>query len=99
MMEAKLEFKDVMKLASKKGGFEILKLLQTSEKKWGEIEKIVPEKHLISERLQEMLKMGLIEVLIKFDSPTGTKYYKLTESGRKITELLKKFEQEYNALS
>ena len=39
--------------------------------------------------------MGVIQILIIHDTPTGSKYYELTPLGKKIAENLIKMQEEY----
>ena len=88
-------FRDILESVAKKGGYEILLSLYESPKKWGTLERIVKDKQAVSFRLREFLNMGLIQISVRFDTPTGSKYYALTPIGQKIAQKLKEMQEDY----
>jgi len=82
-----------LKTLGKRGGVEILFALKDGRKKWADLEKAVKEKKSTSFRIKELLRSGLVQVIIIHDTPTGTKYYQLTPFGEKILEKIEEIER------
>ena len=90
-MENKLK---LLKLLSKKANLTILLALKDGNKKWSELLTLLYPRDLHN-GLKELLDLGLIQIAIIRDSPTGTKYYELTPLGKKIVELIEEIEKEF----
>ena len=72
----------LIKKITKTGNLKILFSLAESSKKWSQLEKITDKKTL-SKSIKELLDLGLIQVSITYDTPTGSKVYELTPLGKK----------------
>ncbi|ADC66228.1 hypothetical protein Ferp_2097 [Ferroglobus placidus DSM 10642] len=84
----------LIKKISKKPNITILFALKTGRKKWSELEKLLNKKY-VHQGIKELLDLGLIQIVIIRDSPTGTKYYELTPLGKRIVELIEEMEKEF----
>ena len=92
MISYQMELLDLLKKLSKTGNFKVLITLIDGPKKWKDLEKIIDKKTL-SQSIKELLKMKLIEPVIIYDSPTGSKAYELTPLGRYIVKKLEELEK------
>ncbi|RLI78955.1 transcriptional regulator [Archaeoglobales archaeon] len=95
MSQQSSKYRNMLESIAKKGGLEILISLKSSPKKWGELEKTVKEKKSVSYRLREFLNLGLIQITIIRDTPTGSKAYELTPLGKKIVKHIEEMEKEF----
>ncbi len=84
----------LLKLLSKKSNFTLLFALKEGRKKWSELSPLLYPRDL-QNGLKELLDLGLIQIVIIRDTPTGTKYYELTPFGKKIVELIEEMEKEF----
>ena len=76
------------------GSLEILEALRESKKRWSVLERIVGDKKILKERLDALIKYGLVEVEVIPDTPKrGTKYYKLTPFGELLLEKIRELEK------
>jgi len=95
MNHTPLEFRNIIKSIGKKGGLEILLSLKNGAKKWIFLENTVKDKQAVSHRLREFLNLGLIQITIIHDTPTGSKAYELTPLGKKIVKHIEEMEKEF----
>ncbi len=79
---------------TKKPLLTILYALNESPKRWSELEKLT-NKRYVHEGIKELINLGLVQIELIFDTPTGTKLYKLTPLGEKIVQLLQQIEKEF----
>ncbi|AEA47883.1 winged helix-turn-helix transcriptional regulator [Archaeoglobus veneficus] len=79
---------------SKKPNLTILLALKSGSKKWSDLEKLLNKKY-VYQGLKELLNLGLIEVVITHDTPTGSKAYQLTPLGKKIVQHIEEIEKEF----
>ncbi|AGK60965.1 transcriptional regulator, HxlR family [Archaeoglobus sulfaticallidus PM70-1] len=82
------------KKITKKTNMTILFSLKDSPKRWSELEKSIYKKDL-HKGIKELLDLGLIQITLRFDTPTGSKAYELSPLGKKIVQLLEQIEEEY----
>jgi DNA-binding HxlR family transcriptional regulator len=66
----------------------------SGSKRWSQLEKIVDKKTL-SNSINELFQLGLIQATIIHDTPTGSKAYELTPIGKKIISLIEEMEKEF----
>ncbi len=95
MNQTNYQFKKLLKTIGKKGCHEILLQLRQGSKRWIQLEKILRDKQALSYRIKELLNLGLIEVTIIHDTPTGSKAYQLTPLGKKIVQHIEEMEKEF----
>ena len=88
-------FRELIETLAKKGGLEILMTLKDSPKRWSWLEHQLKDKKSTSYRIKELIHLGLIEITIRHDTPTGTKAYQLSPLGRKIVKMLEQMEEEF----
>ncbi len=91
----KQEFRNLIETLAKKGGLEILFMLKDSPKRWSWIEHQLKDKKSTSYRIKELLNLGIIQLTIIPDTPTGTKAYKLSPLGQKIVKLIEEMQKEF----
>jgi len=84
----------LIKKISKKPNLTILLALKTGGKKWSELEKLLNKKY-VYQGIKELLDLGLIQIVVIRDTPTGTKYYELTPLGKRIVELIEEMEKAF----
>lgn len=97
-MDKGQNFKNVLKVLSKSGGYEILKALK-NEKRWSLLEEFIKDKRTLSFRLKELKQLGIVEVRKVEDTPKGTTVYSLTPFGKRLLFVLESLEEEYNEVS
>ena len=91
----KQNFQKLLEVLGRKGCYEILELLKDSPKRWGVLENAVKDKRAVSYRIRELLNLGIIELTIVQDTPTGSKAYKLSPLGQKILKHLEEMQKEF----
>ncbi|RLI77470.1 transcriptional regulator [Archaeoglobales archaeon] len=96
-MDNDQNFKEVLKVLSKSGGYEILKALK-NEKRWSLLEGLVKDKRTLSFRLKELKRLGIVEIKKVEDTPKGTTVYSLTPFGKKLLKVLENLEEEYDTI-
>jgi len=79
---------------TKKPILTILYALNEGPKRWSELEKLI-NKRYVHEGIRELLNLGLVEVELVFDTPTGSKAYQLSPLGKKVVQLLEQIEKEF----
>ncbi len=84
----------LLKKITKTGNFRVLIALNKGSKRWSQLEKITDKKTL-SNSVNELFQLGLIEATIINDTPTGSKAYQLTPLGQKVVQLLEQIEKEF----
>ena len=90
------DFEILMSFLSHSGSIKILYCLKNGAKRPKEIvEETKMDKTIVWRRVKELFKIGLIEVTIRHDTPTGTKAYQLSPLGRKIVKMLEQMEEEF----
>ena len=85
----------IIKTLSHSKSIEILFSLRAGSKRWSYLLKIAKDRKTLSHRIKELFELGLIQIDLVFDTPTGTKLYKLTPLGEKIVQLLQQIENEF----
>lgn len=85
---------DLLKKLSKTGNLKILLTLNEGSKRWSQLEKITDKKTL-SQSLNELFQLGLIEATIIHDTLTGSKAYQLSSLGKKVVKLLEQIGKEF----
>ncbi|WP_456468214.1 winged helix-turn-helix transcriptional regulator [Archaeoglobus sp.] len=95
MNPTKPSFKELLKTLGLKASYEILNLLKDKPKRWSELEKEIRDKQALSYRIKELLNLGILELTILNDTPTGSKAYQLSPLGKKIVKLLEEMEKEF----
>ncbi|WP_290596370.1 MULTISPECIES: winged helix-turn-helix transcriptional regulator [unclassified Archaeoglobus] len=91
----KPDFRRLIETLAKKGGLEILMMLKDSPKRWSWLEHQLKDKKSTSYRIKELLDLGILEITIIHDTPTGTKAYKLSPLGEKIVKLIEEMQKEF----
>jgi len=95
MNPTKPSFKELLKTLGLKASYEILNLLKDKPKRWSELEKEIGDKQALSYRIKELLNLGILELTILNDTPTGSKAYKLSPLGQKIVRLIEEMQKEF----
>ena len=85
---------NLLKKITKTGNFKVLIALSKGSKRWSQLEKLTDKKTL-SNSINELFQLGLIEATIIKDTPTGSKAYQLTPLGKKVVQLLEQIEKEF----
>ena len=88
-------FRELLEVLGRKGTYDILIQLKDSPKRWGILEKAVKDKRALSYRIRELLDLGILELTIIQDTPTGTKAYKLSPLGQKIVKHIEEMQKEF----
>ncbi len=88
-------FRELLEVLGRKGTYDILIQLKDSPKRWGILEKAVKDKRALSYRIRELLDLGILELTIIQDTPTGSKAYKLSPLGQKILKHLEEMQKEF----
>ncbi|WP_290596659.1 MULTISPECIES: winged helix-turn-helix transcriptional regulator [unclassified Archaeoglobus] len=91
----KPSFRELLEVLGRKGTYDILVQLKDSPKRWGILENAVKDKRAVSYRIRELLNLGIIEITIIHDTPTGSKAYKLSPLGEKIVKLIEEMQEEF----
>ncbi len=89
----KLSKVELMKILSKKANLNILFALD-KPKKWSDLSHIADSRSL-SNGIHELLGLGLIQITIIHDTPTGSKAYELTPLGKKIVKHIEEMKKEF----
>ena len=84
----------IIRKISKKSNLTILLALKNESKKWSDLEKLLNKKY-VHQGLKELLDLGLIQITVIRDTPTGSKAYELTPLGRKIVQHIEEMEKEF----
>jgi len=89
------ELRELIESLAKKGGLEILLELKSGRKRWTPLFNVVKERKSTSNRISELVKLGLVrETLVHDpDSTVSKKYYELTEFGKKILEKIEEIDE------
>ncbi|WP_290596368.1 MULTISPECIES: winged helix-turn-helix transcriptional regulator [unclassified Archaeoglobus] len=95
MNPTKPSFKELLKTLGLKASYEILNLLKNEPKRWSELEKEIGDKQALSYRIRELLNLGILEITIIYDTPTGSKAYQLSPLGKKILKHLEEMQEEF----
>ncbi|AKG92407.1 TPA_asm: winged helix-turn-helix transcriptional regulator [Geoglobus ahangari pleomorphic virus 1] len=74
---------------------DILFRLKDGGKRWSNLLEVAKDKKTLSHRIRELSNLGLIQIKLVFDTPTGSKIYELTPLGQKIVQLLEQMEKEF----
>jgi|Deesub1362B_J571_1020462.scaffolds.fasta_scaffold14579_2 DNA-binding HxlR family transcriptional regulator len=85
----------IINTLSRSKSLDILFTLRYGHKRWRELLEVVKDKKTLSNRIRELAGLGLIKVTFIFDTPTGTRIYMLTPTGKRILELLEEMERVY----
>jgi DNA-binding HxlR family transcriptional regulator len=85
----------IINTLSRSKSLDILFTLKNGHKRWGELLEVVKDKKTLSNRIRELADLGLVKVAFIFDTPTGTRIYALTPTGKRILELLEEIERVY----
>ncbi len=80
---------------SRSKSLDILFKLKDGGKRWRNPLEVAKDKKTLSHRMRELSDLGLIQIKLVFDTPTGSKLYELTPLGQKIVQLLEQMEEEY----
>ncbi len=81
----------IVRIVARKGGIEVLKALKNSELGWKDLmEASKQNSHTLSARTKDLISAGLIKEELASDpeSPRKRKVYTITDTGRRILELL-----------
>ncbi len=84
----------LIKKVSKIPNLTILLLLKDSPKKWSDLERKINKKY-VSQGVRELIELGLIDLTLLRDTPTGSKAYELTPLGKKIVQHIEEMEREF----
>uniref|UniRef100_A0AAT9J7T3 HTH hxlR-type domain-containing protein n=1 Tax=Pleomorphic virus ThalV2 TaxID=3115753 RepID=A0AAT9J7T3_9VIRU len=85
---------ELLKKLSKSGNYKTLFALKDGPKRWSDLLKIVDQSTL-SLSIRELSNLGLIQINLVFDTPTGSKAYQLSPLGKKVVQLLEQIEKEF----
>ncbi|RLI80384.1 transcriptional regulator [Archaeoglobales archaeon] len=85
---------NLLKRLSKKSNLKVLLSLKDNPKKWSDLEKSLYKKDLYHS-IRELLNLGLIQITVIHDTPTGSKAYELTPLGKKIVRHIEEMEKEF----
>lgn len=91
----KPEFQKLMEVLGRKGCINILFNLKDSPKRWKDLDEVVKDKRALSYRIKELLNLGIIQLTILEDTPTGSKAYKLSPLGKKILKHIEEMQKEF----
>ncbi len=93
----KPDLETLISILAHSGSLKILYSLRNGAKRPKELtEDTKLDKTIIWRRVRELFQIGLIEVIIRHDTPTGIKAYKLTPLGERILEILDEMKKELN---
>ena len=85
----------IINILSHSKSLDILFRLKDGSKRWSNLLEVAKDKKTLSHRIRELSDLGLIQIKLIFDTPTGSKLYELTPLGQKIVQLLEQMEEEY----
>ncbi len=85
----------IINILSHSKSLDILFRLKDGSKRWSNLLEVAKDKKTLSHRIRELSDLGLIQIKLIFDTPTGTKLYELTPLGKKIVQLLEQVEKEF----
>ncbi len=89
---------EIVRIVARKGGIEVLKALKNSKLGWKDLMDVSKQNsHTLSARTKELISAELIkeELAPESDSPRKRKVYTITDTGRRILELLEEIEKVY----
>jgi len=85
----------IINILSHSKSLDILFRLKDGGKRWSNLLEVAKDKKTLSHRIRELSDLGLIQIKLTFDTPTGTKLYELTPLGKKVVQLLEQIEKEF----
>ncbi|AIY90476.1 TPA_asm: hypothetical protein GacPV1_gp15 [Geoglobus acetivorans pleomorphic virus 1] len=94
-MTGNTELHTILNTLGKAKALDILLTLKNGKKRWSKLLEILKDKKSLSYRIRELSDLGLIQVTVIHDTPTGTKFYELTPLGKKVVQLLEQIEKEF----
>ena len=93
MNNQEVQLRDILESVAKAKGLELLKALRTP-KRWSELREVAKgDNKSLTNRMNEFIKLGLVEPTLLKDSPKGSKAYVLTDFGRFVLQKLEEIEE------
>ena len=93
MNNQEVQLRDILESVAKAKGLELLKALR-APKRWSELREVAKgDNKSLTNRMNEFIKLGLVEPILLKDSPKGSKAYILTDFGRFVLQKLEEIER------